>query len=336
MKNKIDIVTDVSLADWDNFCVENGGNIFQSPYFYRICQAAKGYIPHPLFAVQEGRILASLLPVEVRVMPGLFNLISNRIVLFGGALYQKSGDGRRAVVPLFENLLQRRDIPAFLFGEVRNFAPVEDIREDLAGLGIQYYPYLNYVIDLTAGESAVFNNIQSKKRQYIRKIARANFNFREAADVSEMTEFYGILKELYRRKRLPLADISLFTASFDEMAAKGVCKLFLVEDAGRIIGGRVVLIFNQVAYDWYTAMEADYLRYHVNDWFLWEVLKVLMEQGVRHFDFCGAGRPDQPYGVRDFKKKFGGAELNYGRFHFTRHPRIYQAINSFYTRLKRQ
>jgi hypothetical protein len=31
------------------------------------------------------------------------------------------------------------------------------------------------------------------------------------------------------------------------------------------------------------------------------------------FDFGGGGRADEEYGVRDFKAKFGGELVNYGR-----------------------
>jgi lipid II:glycine glycyltransferase (peptidoglycan interpeptide bridge formation enzyme) len=32
------------------------------------------------------------------------------------------------------------------------------------------------------------------------------------------------------------------------------------------------------------------------------------------FDFMGVGKPDEPYGVRDFKMRFGGTVVNYGRY----------------------
>jgi len=32
------------------------------------------------------------------------------------------------------------------------------------------------------------------------------------------------------------------------------------------------------------------------------------------FDFMGAGNPYENYGVRDFKKRFGGEIVEYGRF----------------------
>ena len=38
------------------------------------------------------------------------------------------------------------------------------------------------------------------------------------------------------------------------------------------------------------------------------------------FDFDGAGKPDIPYCVRDYKKKFGGKLVNYGRYTLVLNP----------------
>jgi lipid II:glycine glycyltransferase (peptidoglycan interpeptide bridge formation enzyme) len=37
------------------------------------------------------------------------------------------------------------------------------------------------------------------------------------------------------------------------------------------------------------------------------------ERGFTRFDFGGAGKPNVPYGVRDYKLKFGGELVNTGR-----------------------
>ena len=37
------------------------------------------------------------------------------------------------------------------------------------------------------------------------------------------------------------------------------------------------------------------------------------EQGFDLFDFGGAGRPDEHYGPREFKAKFGGELVDFGR-----------------------
>ncbi len=43
-------------------------------------------------------------------------------------------------------------------------------------------------------------------------------------------------------------------------------------------------------------------------------LNMLLNNNLQVFDFMGVGIPDRDYGVREFKAKFGGKLVNYGRF----------------------
>jgi lipid II:glycine glycyltransferase (peptidoglycan interpeptide bridge formation enzyme) len=47
------------------------------------------------------------------------------------------------------------------------------------------------------------------------------------------------------------------------------------------------------------------------------------QNGLPLFDFMGAGKPDIPYGVRDFKMEFGGHLVEHGRFLCVRKPLLY-------------
>ena len=46
----------------------------------------------------------------------------------------------------------------------------------------------------------------------------------------------------------------------------------------------------------------------------WAPLEWGADNNYNYFDFMGAGKPDEYYGVREFKEKFGGKLVNYGRF----------------------
>jgi lipid II:glycine glycyltransferase (peptidoglycan interpeptide bridge formation enzyme) len=43
-------------------------------------------------------------------------------------------------------------------------------------------------------------------------------------------------------------------------------------------------------------------------------MKYAIDNRLQHFDFMGAGNPNQPYGVRDYKEKFGGKLVEHGRY----------------------
>ena len=53
-------------------------------------------------------------------------------------------------------------------------------------------------------------------------------------------------------------------------------------------------------------------------------IRYAAEHGCARFDMMGAGKPDEAYGVRDFKAKFGGAEVEHGRFLCITKPILYK------------
>ena len=48
------------------------------------------------------------------------------------------------------------------------------------------------------------------------------------------------------------------------------------------------------------------------------------QKDIPIFDFMGAGVPDKPYGVRDFKMEFGGEAVEFGRYLYVRKPLLYK------------
>jgi lipid II:glycine glycyltransferase (peptidoglycan interpeptide bridge formation enzyme) len=61
---------------------------------------------------------------------------------------------------------------------------------------------------------------------------------------------------------------------------------------------------------------------HPNDLIPWDVFLWGKENGFTRFDFGGAGKPDVPYGVREYKKKFGGKMVSYGRYEKINKPNL--------------
>jgi len=56
----------------------------------------------------------------------------------------------------------------------------------------------------------------------------------------------------------------------------------------------------------------------------WAPIQYACQNGLKYFDFMGAGRPDTDYGVREFKSKFGGKQVSYGRYLRINKPMLYQ------------
>lgn len=75
-------------------------------------------------------------------------------------------------------------------------------------------------------------------------------------------------------------------------------------------------------YDYYAGSLSSEYDKHPNDIIPWEIFKYYQKGGYLQFDFGGAGKPNIPYGVRDYKLKFGGELVNHGRYLFI-HQQIF-------------
>jgi lipid II:glycine glycyltransferase (peptidoglycan interpeptide bridge formation enzyme) len=137
--------------------------------------------------------------------------------------------------------------------------------------------------------------------------------------VEEVTSFdkipvvYATLAKVYEHIHIPLAPQSLFEASFEVLYPQGMIKLFMAKVEDACIGVAIRLLYKNVIYAWYAGAIRDYASYKANDLLNWHVLEWGAQNGFKCFNFGGAGKPDEDYGPRRFKAKFGGKLVNYGR-----------------------
>jgi len=90
--------------------------------------------------------------------------------------------------------------------------------------------------------------------------------------------------------------------------------LYIAKYENNYIGGILILTYNGIIHDWYAGACDEYLKLCPNDLLAWHPIEWGSENGYHTFDFLGAGKPDEKYGVRDFKKRFGGQLVNFGRY----------------------
>ena len=125
--------------------------------------------------------------------------------------------------------------------------------------------------------------------------------------------FYELLQKTYAAVQVPLADRSLFEAAFDVLYPQGMVKFLLARVGDDYAAGSVELICKDRIYGWYGGTDRAYSDYIPNELLLWHIFQWGAENGYKVYDFGGAGKPDEEYGVRDFKAKFGGELICFGR-----------------------
>ena len=144
----------------------------------------------------------------------------------------------------------------------------------------------------------------------------------ENPTLEQVHECYELLKELYStRVKTPLFSWEFFEKLYSQPNAK----YLLVEFEGKILGGTIcVCLPGKALYEWFVCGN-DYYRKGIRPSSVatWYGMQYAAQNNYPRFDLMGAGKPDEPYGVRDFKAEFGGKLVEHGRYLYVRKPMLY-------------
>jgi lipid II:glycine glycyltransferase (peptidoglycan interpeptide bridge formation enzyme) len=299
---------------WGSFVGKHPeGNIFHTPEMFRVFNRTKNYRPELWAAIRGSRILALFLPVQTTLMSGLFRPFTSRFVAHGSVLCEPDGEGLEALDKLLESYTHQMKGPP-LFTELRNLTKLETVQPILSKHGFVYEDHLNYLINLNRSPEAVFKDFGRRTRKNIRRgIKQGRVVIQEAKEMEQVTACYGLIRRTYHVAHVPLADRSLFEAAFDVLRPKDMVRFTLACVDQEPVACSVELLYKGTIIGWYGGMNRAYGGYVSNELLMWHILKWGSEKGYRLYDFGGAGSPDEEYGVRDFKAKFGGELVSFGR-----------------------
>jgi lipid II:glycine glycyltransferase (peptidoglycan interpeptide bridge formation enzyme) len=200
---------------------------------------------------------------------------------------------------------------------------LSEIQPVLSENGFLFEGHLNYLINLNRPAEDVLQSIGQRTRKKIRKGLRDGFvQMSEATNPTELDHWYDVLQKTYSNAQVPLVDRSLFEAAFKELYPRGMAKFLLAEVNGVTAACSVELPYKNIIYGWYGGSDREYSDYLPNEMLIWHILEWGANNGYHLYDFGGAGKPDEEYGVRDFKAKFGGDLVNYGRNTYVHNPTL--------------
>jgi len=300
---------------WRNFVdTHPQGNIFHTPEMFRVFARVKGHRPVLWVVIDDNNRPLALLPtVEVTLMDGLLRRLTTRAIAYGSILCV-TGSHRQKVLTLLFRTYKKETKRHLLFTEFRNLSNMAEIQPILTEHGFCYEDHLNYLIDLSRPPEQILQSIGKRTRKLIRKGLRDNMvEMSEVTNRAELGEWYKTLKKTYVYSQVPLADHSLFEAAFEELHPKQMAKFLLAKVDGKIAACSVELPLKDAMYGWYGGSDREYSRYLPNELLIWHILEWGAGNGYRVYDFGGAGKPDEEYGVRNFKAKFNGELVCFGR-----------------------
>ena len=251
----------------------------------------------------------------------LKQFFSRRAIVIGGPLLADdvADEDLKALLRALKDKLKRKAI----YIETRNFNDYSRWKEVFEESGFKYEPHLNFHVNTESKEIAQAN-IGKHRWRYIRVSLRDGAKLVETPTMEQIEKFYGILVELYKTKvKTPLFPIEFFEKLFEHDSAK----FFLVEYEGEIVGGSVcTFLEGRSLYEW---MKCGNEHFHKNirpsSLATWLGIQYAAENGYPRYDFMGAGKPNEAYGVRDFKAEFGGKLVEHGRYVCVCTPLLYFA-----------
>jgi serine/alanine adding enzyme len=309
----IEIISNPDKTTWGNFVYSHPqGNIFQTPEMAEVYKNTKNYLPLTLAAIDShsDEITALLNTAIINEIGGSLKSLTARSIIFGGPLYYNNLNGCESVRLLMEHydaIIGRSAV----YTEIRN---LWDTNNSPFLQDYIYEEHLNFLVDLSAGKDKMWKNLSKARRYGITKSSKMGVTIHEISSENELGTLYFLLKDTYNRARHPLADKSLFDAVYTHLVQKNMGKIFFANLENNSIGAIILLLYKENIYHWYSCSLNDYSKFYPNDILVWHALEWGSMNNYSIFDFMGAGKPDQNYGVREFKRQFGGAMVNYGRY----------------------
>ncbi len=307
------IVTAEDRERWDSYVAAHPkGTIFHTSDMVRVFAATRQHEPLAIAAVNgAGDIVAMLVAVHVRTLNGAASRFASRSIQYAEPICNDDEEGIAGLVALVrhhDGHMKSRT----LFSEVRPIAEAGPERIALERCGYEYQDYLNYVVDLTAGRDCLWRNLRKSCRQNVSRCHRKNVTVRDETTSDGIRKMYELLQYSYERAKVPLADCSLFRAALDRLPP-GVVQVRIAYHHDTPVAGGIVLNFKKRVYAWYggTVRVPGITPF---DCLTWDEIEWGGQHGLQWYDFGGAGWPDEEYGPRKFKAKFGGELVSYGRY----------------------
>ena len=312
----------INRAEWSALVKASAsGTWFQSAEAYEFYASMLEFFKPFAYGLEnEGKLRAVCCGYVTVEKSAIKQMMTRRAIIVGGPVLadDATDDEVRELMCAVRNELKSEAI----YVECRNFNDYSRWKEAFAKTGFEYVPHLNFHVDTSSVEVVEANLGKSRKRD-IRTSMRDGATIIDQPTLEQVREYYAILEHLYKtRVKTPLFPFSFFEKLWQHKDGRFI----LVALNNEIIGGTVcVEQEGKCLYEWFACgLDGEWKTIFPSTLATYSGIRYAAEHNCPRFDMMGAGKPDEAYGVRDFKAKFGGAEVEHGRFLCVTKPLLYQ------------
>jgi len=324
-------------TDWRRFILGKGnGNFFQSPEILSLYRDIKKYSTLVITAHDTGDQLRGVL-VAVLIRERIKGISFPRLLVQGGPVIDGNDEDRAAILDKLLSALKNEIPPDTVFIEIRNIRFWEKERELFIKHGFTWRDHLNGILPAVSRKEVMKGITPARQRQMQRGIDRGAV-IGPAGSLKEVKALYLLLEDLYTdRVKKPLPPFALFQNFYRNIQSENKGVILVVKYEDRIIGGMVCpFSAGHTVYEWYISSTRDEFRQlYPGVLATWAGIDYAIRNKFQYFDFMGLGSPHKSYGVRDFKKRFGGEILNLGRWHYVNNKTLYNLSLLGYKVMKR-
>lgn len=273
-----------------------------------------------LYGVTEDDKLVGLACGYLIADGGVVKRYFSRRAIIPGGLLLADYISKDALISLLDTLKMNLSAKA-IYLEIRNYGDYTPFKDGFEQQGFDYLSHLNIKVPFS-GVNSAFDQLNSTKQRQVRQTEKSGVVCSLSLEQEDILGFYQILKRTYKQKvKKPLFPVEFFL----KVVKQDFARFFVVKKDEQVIGGILCVTNGQVLYEWFICGdEKSGKGIYPSVIATWKAIEYAANNGFAYFDFMGAGKPDEHYGVRDFKVQFGGMVLEQGRFLYLCKPGLYR------------
>ena len=270
--------------DWDKFIIEKGGSFLQSFSWGE-------------FQKRYGRKIWRICGVEI---------IRYELPLGKGYFFSPYGPTvfNEAIIAWAKENARKENCIFWRF-EPRSF---EKIKGDFRKIE-NHNPSQTIILDLRKSDAEILAQMHPKTRYNIHLAERHGVEIINSWDESGLENFYNILLETSKRKKIKIFPKSYYEKLFYTLGSLGHMDLYLAKYQLKYLAGAMVVYFGNTATYFHGGMLDECKQVMAPYLMHWEIIKTAKKRNYKFYDFYGISEEKKWAGITRFKKGFGGKEI---------------------------
>ncbi len=314
-------ITQINPSQWAGLIKGNNtASFFQTKECYHFYQSLSFLEPF-VYGVSEDEKLVGVMCGYMIADGNIGKRFFSRRAIVPGGLLLDANISSKALQNLLNEATRQLSSKA-IYLEIRNYNDYSIFRPTIEAAGFVYNAHLNFHVATPDVESALMK-LNATKRRDVKLSRNEGAAWNESNDPNDVRAYYKVLRDLYTQKvKTPLFPFEFF----EKLVQLENGKLFVIKHQDKVIGGSVCVALPAVAlYEWFVCgLDGQIKNVFPSTIATYAAIEYAANNGFERFDMMGAGKPDEAYGVREFKSKFGGKLVEHGRFLFVCKPGLYK------------